>query len=90
MKKKILVPIIIVILSWTTIGLIDFNSVRQFEKPIFCILVNGADDGGSGRYMGLGYSFDIKGNFLPDDEFPGVTQYTAKILGVEVSSEIRD
>ena len=90
MKKKILIPIIIVIIAWLTIGLIDFNSVRLFERPTFCILINGEDDGGSGQYVGLGYSFDIEGNFMPDDEFPGVTRYTAKIFGVEVSSEIRD
>ena len=34
--------------------------------------------------------YDINGNFMPEDEFPGVTEYTYYILGQEISSEVRD
>lgn len=68
----------------------DYARVHDFEMPVFCVLVNGADDGGSGTYVGLGYSFDIQGNFMPLDEFPGITQYTYKIMGLNVGSAIRD
>ena len=47
-------------------------------------------DEGSGHYVGLGYSFDIEGNFMPDDEYPGVTKYTYYILGQEISKEARE
>lgn len=91
MKKKILIPLIIAIVVWLAMGLTDFNKVvRNFEQPIFCILTNSADDGGSGKYIGLGYSFEIEGNFMPEDEFPGVTKYKAKIFGLTVSEEVRD
>lgn len=91
MKKKILILITIIIVIWFGMGIADFNNVsRQFEKPIFCVLVNGADDGGSGNYIGLGYSFEIEGNFMPEDEFPGVTKYKAKIFGIVVKTGIRD
>ena len=49
-----------------------------------------ADDGGSGHYQGLGYSFDIKGHFMPEDECPGVTAYALRIFGVAVSAGTRD
>lgn len=91
MKKKILIPIAAIIVIWLGIGIADFNNVsRQFEKPMFCILIDGKKDGGSGKYVGLGYSFEIKGNFMPEDEFPGVTKYEAKILGITVKTGMRD
>ena len=49
-----------------------------------------ADDGGSGTYKGLGYSFDIEGNFMPEDEFPGVTKARFYLLGKMLKEAIRD
>jgi len=71
-------------------GVLDYFRVAGFEKPIFAIPVETADDGGSGLYRGLGYSFDIEGNFMPEDEFPGVTHYIYSICGVEIAEGIRD
>ena len=88
--KKHRIVLLILLAIWLFIGIADFSRVNIFEKPVFCVLVNGADDGGSGTYVGLGYSFDIEGNFMPEEEFPGVTRYTYKILGLEVISEVRD
>ena len=31
----------------------------SYDKPNFYALINGAGDGGSGKYIGLGYSFNI-------------------------------
>ncbi|MBR5309832.1 MAG: hypothetical protein IKU42_01750 [Oscillospiraceae bacterium] len=91
MKKKIISAIAVLLILWLSAGITDFIRVtRNFEKPIFCISTETADDGGSGKYIGLGYSFDIKGNFMPEDEFPGVVKYEAKILGITVSSEARE
>ncbi|MGN0518987.1 MAG: hypothetical protein ACI4II_09735 [Acutalibacteraceae bacterium] len=90
MKKRIIIIISAVLLIVVSFGVTDFIRVKQFEKPIFCILTDGADDGGSGKYIGIGYSFDIKGNFMPEDELPGVTHYTYNIMGVEVRSGVRD
>lgn len=91
-KKVIIAAIILGFVLWISIGLVDYFRVSGFEKPVFCLLdvENSYDDGGSGKYIGLGYSFDIKGNFMPLDELPGVTQYTYRIFGLVVKTGIRD
>lgn len=88
--KRIRRLVLLVFVLWLAMGITDFSRVLDFETPVFCRLVNGADDGGSGTYMGLGYSFEIEGYFMPEEEFPGVTQYTATIFGREIKSGIRD
>ena len=88
-KEKRLVLIVAIIL-WLGIFTIDFVRVGNFEKPVFCILVNGADDGGSGSYVGLGYWTEIEGNFVTENEAErGVTQYDMKLLGIRVQAAIR-
>ena len=90
-KKKIIAVSAVLFLLWIFAVMTDFSLVvRNFEKPVFCLLTEGADDGGSGKYIGLGYSFEIEGNFLPEDEFPGVTKFDAKFLWIPVASEVRD
>ncbi len=59
------------------------------KKTIFCMTIETYDDGGSGHYVDLGYSFDIKGKFMPEDELKGVTEYTYYLLGIRVQSAIR-
>ena len=82
MKRKTIF-IIVLILLWSSVFVTDFVRASQFEKPAFCVLVNGADDGGSGTYVGLGYTVEIRGNFMPEDiELRGVTQYDMKLLGI--------
>lgn len=82
-NKKAKVVIAIVTLVWACIFAIDFVRVGNFEKPAFCILVNGADDGGSGSYVGVGYTVDIEGNFVTEDEVErGVTEFDMKLFGI--------
>lgn len=90
MKKKIFLIAVILAAVWVTAGIVDFRRVHSFEKPIFSIGVNIADDGGSGHYVGLGYSFDIEGNFMPEDELPGVTEYSFYLFGFKAASGLRD
>ncbi|MDD7643699.1 MAG: hypothetical protein PUK75_14750 [bacterium] len=89
-KKKIIISVVCAIVLWIAIGIIDYSRVHSFEKPIFCVGTELADDGGSGKYDGFGYSFDIIGNFMPEDEFPGVTKWTYYLFGVEIQTQIRD
>jgi len=91
-KKSIIIVIIVLFMIWLAMGAVDYFRVSNFERPFFCLLdaENNYDDGGSGIYKGLGYSFDIKGNFMPEDEYPGVTRYSYYIFGSEVSVGIRD
>lgn len=88
--KKMLRILIGMIALWLFISFVDYRLVHGFEKPVFCLLTTSADDGGSGHYVGLGYSFDIKGIFMPEYEFPGVTQWTYYLFGIEMKTELRD
>lgn len=90
MKKKIITGVMLIVILWLGIGMVDFFRVKSFEKPFFCIPAQTYDDGGSGHYVGFGYSFDITGNFMPEEELPGVTEYVYYIMGMEVGSGIRD
>ena len=89
-KKKIIIAIVCIFVLWIAVGIVGYGRVHSFEKPIFCVGTELADDGGSGEYVGLGYSFDVKGNFMPEDEFPGVTKYTYYLFGIEIETQIRD
>ena len=89
-KKKIIIAIACAVVLWIAVGIVDYGRVHSFEKPIFCVGTELADDGGSGTYVGLGYSFDIEGNFMPEAENPGVTSYRGYIFGIEVIRGFRD
>ena len=92
MKKNISITVIVAVLliSWACIAYSDYADVAiSFDKPKFCILLHGADDGGSGKYIGLGYSFDINGHLDADNPFE-VDNYTYKILGITVKQDEAD
>jgi hypothetical protein len=88
--KTVIVTICVLLLLWLAIGVVDLFRVKSFEKPLFTLKAETADDGGSGMYYGLRYSFEIKGNFMPEDELPGVTQYKYYIFNNLVLEGIRD
>ncbi len=88
-KIKLAIAAAIVASLWIAIGVVDFARVFNFEQPFFCIPYNTMDDGGSGTYIGLGYSFEIEGNFMPEEPNPGVTEYKAKIFNIPVRSATR-
>lgn len=89
-NKKIKIVLAVVVLVWACFFATDFVRVGNFEKPIFSVLVNGANDGGSGTYVGLGYWTQIEGNFVTENEAErGVIQYDMKLLGIRVQAAIR-
>ena len=90
MKGKIAVIISALLILSIGTGIVDYSRVYRFEIPLFCVTINAPDDGGSGTYVGLGYFFDIKGNFMPEDERPGVTNYVMKVFGVTVANGVRN
>ena len=83
--NRIVISILAVLVLWLCVGITDFALVHNYRKPLFCVGVDLADDGGSGNYVGLCYSFDIEGNFMPEAKNPGVTSYRGYIFGKEVS-----
>lgn len=95
MKKKITIKIVIIIcivalLVITAMGAIDYQkTMHNFKKPMFAQVVDGADDGGSGNYVGIGYNIDIHGEL--DVEY-GYVIHSAQfnILGNKVRYSERD
>ncbi len=88
MKKKIIIISIIAILMliWIGIAYSDYAKVAiSYDKPKFCLLINGTDDGGSGKYVGLGYSFNIDGHLESNGRYE-VDTYTYKILGITIKT----
>ena len=83
--KKVILIIVSILCVWLFIGIIDFSLVHNYHKPLFCIGVNLADDGGSGKYVGLGYSFEIEGNFVSESEEPKVTSYKGYLFGKKIT-----
>ena len=94
MKKKltrnVLIAFCIILTLWGAIGSVDFFRVKYFEKPVFTSAIETTDDGDLGLYYGLGYSFELKGNFMPEDESPGVTHYKYYIFNKLIAKGIRD
>ncbi len=84
-KKRIVIIVLAVILFWLAAGVTDFALVHSYHKPLFCVCTEPLQDGGSGKYVGLGYSFDIEGNFVTEAEYRGVTSYRGYIFGKQVS-----
>ncbi len=83
--KKIMIAILVVLVLWLCVGIVDFALVHNYRRPLFCICTESMQDGGSGKYVGLGYSFDIEGNFMPEEKNQGVTSYRGYVFGKEVS-----
>ena len=89
MKKKIiiLIAVVVLLMSWISIAYSDYADVAiSFDKPQFCISTMTADDGGLGKYIGLGYSFEIDGHLDVDSGFE-VDSYTYKIFGITIKQD---
>ncbi|NLC11494.1 MAG: hypothetical protein GX767_04490 [Firmicutes bacterium] len=83
--KKIVWALIVLLIVYAGMMTIDYlKTMHNFKKPIFAVCLHGYDDGGSGTYAGIGYTIDIKGNFMPEDELSGVTEASFYILGSKV------
>ena len=83
-NKKTLKITAVVICVWLALGVIDLFSVAGGNKPILSFPFVTADDGGSGRYIGPGWAFDIEGNFMPEDKDYGVTSFDFYIFGIRI------
>ncbi|MFZ5643487.1 MAG: hypothetical protein ACOY46_07840 [Bacillota bacterium] len=91
MKRQIVLPSLFLVILWTVMLGVDYwQTTHNFKKPIFARCTIVFEDGGSGAYKGIGYSVEIKGNFIPEAEFPGVTHAQFMILGRQVKTVIRD
>ena len=84
-KKKVLYIALAVLVLLAVLFAVDTLAVTNWKKPVFARCFFGADDGGSGKYIGPGYWFDIKGSFMPDPapgSPEGVTEAEGRVLGI--------
>jgi len=84
-KKKVLYIALAVLVLLAVLFAVDTLAVTNWKKPVFARCFFGANDGGSGKYIGPGYWFDIKGNFMPDPapgSPEGVTEAEGRFLGI--------
>lgn len=90
-RRILIISVILVAVAgiWLQIAYADYCLVGiNWKKPRFCILTKAEiQDGGSGKYIGLGYSFDIEGNFVTEDGYRGVEKYTFKVLGITIKED---
>lgn len=95
-KKRLLTVLIIaaaLLLAAAVMGCVDYDRVvNRGERPICAVTIGaGFDDGGSGRYYGLGYGIEVHSNFVALDPADyGVREWSFYILGVEVASGAAD
>lgn len=88
--KRLFLIFIFFFLLWFAAMATDLLRLNDFEKPIFARPTVTADDGGSGTYEGLGWRIELKGNFMPEEELPGVTQFEFYLFDDMVHAGIRD
>jgi hypothetical protein len=92
MKNNLLGVALIILTILFIMGVADYRiSMHNFKKPIFARLNidTAIKDGGSGVYNGIGYSIEISGNFMPEDELKGSTHTRFYVLGNEICCAIR-
>ena len=88
--KTIFIGFVFIFLIWFAAAATDLLRVNSFEMPIFARPSVTTDDGGSGTYEGLGWRIELEGNFLPEDELPGVTKFEYYLFNDLVLAGIRD
>ena len=88
--KRLFLIFIFFFLLWFVAMATDLLRLNDFEKPIFARPTVTADDGGSGTYEGLGWRIELEGNFMPEEELPGVTQFEFYLFDDMVHAGIRD
>lgn len=90
MKRLLAVAVVAVVVWVCALGTDYWRTIHGFAKPAFAVCAPGVDDGGSGTYKGVGYMIVIKGDFMPEDEFPGVTRARFMMFGKQIKAVIRD
>lgn len=88
--KTIFLGFLFIFLIWFAAAATDLLRVNDFEKPIFARPAETFDDGGSGTYKGFGWRIELEGNFMPEDELPGVTKFEYYLLDDLILAGIRD
>lgn len=92
MKKKpakiLLIAICALVVLWGVMFTTDYIRCSSLQEPLFVIPIGEiAKDGGSGTYLGPGYTVDIKKNI--DAEYGiSVSAVEMKVLGKVIAASI--
>ena len=90
MVKGIIGICIVVVLALITMGVVDYQkTMNNLEKPTFAQVVNGADDGGFGDYIGIGYTIDIH-SYLDIEYGYVISSAQFKVFVIEICYMERD
>ena len=85
-SNKWVALILVILVLWSALALTDFyKTMYRYEKPMFTILdkKTALEDGGSGKYIGLGYSINLEGDFMPE-ESGKITNADFYLFGLKV------
>lgn len=88
--KRLFLCFLFLFLLWFAMAATDLLRLKSFELPIFARGTELQKDGGSGTYQGLGWRIDLEGNFMPEDELPGVTKFEYYLFDDLILAAIRD
>ncbi len=84
MKKVFKKVICTLILFIVIVTIVDYNqTIHKLRKPIFAQVINSADDGGSGTYIGIGYSVNIKGDLTVEHGYK-IERVEFSVLGLNI------
>ena len=84
MKKKFVIILLSVIFVWSSLIITDCILPIKFnKKPLFSIWKEQEKDGGSGTYVGIGYSIYLSGNFDPEQK-TSINYIQVKVLFIPV------
>lgn len=87
--KKILVVICALLILWGSMFITDFVRCGSLKEPLFVVGVadTPADDGGSGTYVGPGYTVKVQGELTAEFGFV-VQSVEMSVLGKVISASI--
>lgn len=88
--KRAFILFVFLFLLWFACAATDLIRLNSFEKPIFARPIKIYKDGNSGTYKGLGWRIELEGNFMPEDELPGITQFEYYLFDDLILAAIRD
>ena len=68
-KKKIIIAIVCIFVLWIAVGIVDYGRVHSFEKPIFCVGTELADDVALVNMLVLGIPLMLRATLCPKTNF---------------------
>ena len=88
-KQYIIILISALVVVWLSMFVTDFISASTLREPKFVLPIDTADDGGSGTYLGLGYTVELEAR-LDVDLGVVIEKTEMKVFGRVIASSERE